>query len=167
MKQISKVKKAAAGFTLIELMVVIVILGLLAGVIAPKIPQFITKAREAKTKGSLANLKSAVHIYYIDNNAFYPTTSLYVSLVPKYIKEIPKCELPANGHVATSVVGQSAVTDAYSQGYGQAGMFTDHGQWMYCEIEDGIDVAMGTVEWGDVWIGCTHTDLEGTIWSSY
>ena len=36
------------GFTLIELMVIIVIIGILAAVIAPKIPEFVAKAKENK-----------------------------------------------------------------------------------------------------------------------
>jgi general secretion pathway protein G len=62
-----------AGFTLIELMVVIVILGLLAGLILPRfIGQSDTAKRQA-AKTQIALLESALKMYKLDNGS-YPTT---------------------------------------------------------------------------------------------
>ena len=61
------------GFTLIELMVVIVILGLLAGLILPRfIGQSDTAKRQA-AKTQMALLESALKMYKLDNGS-YPTT---------------------------------------------------------------------------------------------
>ena len=55
------------GFTLIELVIVIVILGILSAVAIPKYVDMQTEAREAAIKGSLGNIRSALSIQYAKN----------------------------------------------------------------------------------------------------
>lgn len=61
------------GFTLIELMVVIVILGVLAGLIVPQFMDEPQKARVVKAKMQMESISTALKKFYIDNG-FYPTT---------------------------------------------------------------------------------------------
>ena len=61
------------GFTLIELMVVIVILGILAMYIAPKIMGRPDEARQVKAKVDIASLETALKLYKLDSG-IYPTT---------------------------------------------------------------------------------------------
>ena len=61
------------GFTLIEIMVVVVILGILASVIAPRIMDNPDKARVSKAKHDINALESALDVYRLDNFT-YPTT---------------------------------------------------------------------------------------------
>lgn len=61
------------GFTLIELMVVIVILGILAGVIAPRLVGRTYDAQLGKAKADIVSLETALQLYRVDNGA-YPTT---------------------------------------------------------------------------------------------
>lgn len=61
------------GFTLIELMVVIVILGILAAVIAPRIIGRTDEAKVTETKVQIKNLETAIKMYKLDNGQ-YPTT---------------------------------------------------------------------------------------------
>jgi len=61
------------GFTLIELMVVIVILGILAGLIVPRIMGRPDEARQAKARIQLESLETALKLYKLDNGN-YPTT---------------------------------------------------------------------------------------------
>lgn len=61
------------GFTLIEVMVVIVILGLLAAVIAPRIMDNPDKARVVRAKQDVQTLANALQLYKLDNFD-YPTT---------------------------------------------------------------------------------------------
>jgi general secretion pathway protein G len=61
------------GFTLIELMVVIVILGILAGLIVPRIMGRPDEARQLKAKMQIESLETALKLYKLDNGA-YPTT---------------------------------------------------------------------------------------------
>lgn len=61
------------GFTLIEIIVVVVIIGLLAAVIAPNIFGEVEKARNKKALSDLRALESALGLYRLDNYS-YPTT---------------------------------------------------------------------------------------------
>ncbi len=61
------------GFTLIEIMVVIVIIGLLAAFIVPTVIGKVDEAKVAKAKGDIQALEAALSIFYLDNSK-YPTT---------------------------------------------------------------------------------------------
>ena len=61
------------GFTLIELMVVIVILGILAGLIVPRIMGRPEEARRMKARVQLESIETALKLYKLDNGS-YPTT---------------------------------------------------------------------------------------------
>ncbi len=62
-----------SGFTLIEVMVVVVILGILASIIIPKIMDKPDQARVVKAKQDIQAIQSALEIYRLDNYV-YPTT---------------------------------------------------------------------------------------------
>ncbi|MDY6829683.1 MAG: type II secretion system major pseudopilin GspG [Pseudomonadota bacterium] len=62
-----------AGFTLIEIMVVVVILGILAAVVVPRIMDRPDTARVTKARQDLRALESALNLYKLDNFV-YPTT---------------------------------------------------------------------------------------------
>ncbi len=68
-----KKKRNERGFTLIELMVVIVILGILAGLIIPRIMGRPDEARAAKARMQIESLETALKLYKLDNGN-YPTT---------------------------------------------------------------------------------------------
>lgn len=61
------------GFTLIEIMVVVVIIGILIGLIAPNILGRVDKARVTAAKTDIATLEQALEMYRLDNHN-YPST---------------------------------------------------------------------------------------------
>ena len=65
--------KKISGFTLIEVMAVVVILGILAAIILPKIMSRPEQARIVKVKQDLLAIQSALDLYKLDNG-FYPST---------------------------------------------------------------------------------------------
>lgn len=73
MKNLSSYGKREKGFTLIEIMVVVIILGLLAGLVLPRILGQEDKARVETAKVQIRSLESALDAYKLDNG-FYPTT---------------------------------------------------------------------------------------------
>ena len=96
------------GFTLIEIMVVIVILALLAALVGPKILGRTDDAKIQTTKTQIRNIESALKLYKLDNGV-YPTTeqglnSLVakpsVGVIPKNYKEggyLESKQMPKDG----------------------------------------------------------------------
>jgi len=70
---LEKLKLKNQGFTLIELMVVIIILGILAMWVAPKIMSRPGEARQVKARLDIQNLETALKLYKLDNTV-YPGT---------------------------------------------------------------------------------------------
>ncbi len=64
---------ARAGFTLIEIMVVIIILGLLAGLVIPKLVGRTEEAKKTQVKLQIRNIEQALKLFKLDNG-FYPST---------------------------------------------------------------------------------------------
>ncbi|MBU6420463.1 MAG: type II secretion system major pseudopilin GspG [Gammaproteobacteria bacterium] len=68
-----RIRQQLSGFTLIEVMVVVVILGILASIIVPKIMDKPDEARIVKAKQDIRAIQSALEMYKLDNFV-YPTT---------------------------------------------------------------------------------------------
>lgn len=66
-------RRSDKGFTLIELMIVVAILGLLAAFLIPKIMDRPEDARRTKAQMDIATIKTALRLYRVDNGS-YPTT---------------------------------------------------------------------------------------------
>jgi general secretion pathway protein G len=62
-----------AGFTLLEIMVVIVILGLLAALVVPKLIGRTEEAKRTQTRLQIKNIEQALQLFKLDNG-FYPAT---------------------------------------------------------------------------------------------
>ena len=88
-----------SGFTLIEIMVVIIILGILVGLIVPRLMEKPEKARMVKAQMQIESISAALKEYKLDNGD-YPTTEQGLeSLVEKpSIGKIPK-KYPDKGYL--------------------------------------------------------------------
>src|SRR5438270_4708293 len=83
--------KKQGGFTLLELLVVIVIIGILAVLIVPNLASGPQRARDAQRKNDNRQTQTALEAYHADNEA-YPSgdyAGLSATLTPKYIKAMP------------------------------------------------------------------------------
>ncbi len=65
-------RRTRAGFTLAELMVVIVIIGLLATLVVPNVVQRLFKAQRTKAMADITSLDNAIELYLIENNGQQP-----------------------------------------------------------------------------------------------
>lgn len=93
-------KRYGKGFTLLELMIVIVILGILGAIVAPKFMDEPHKARVVQAKLQIENLSTALKKFYLDNG-FYPSTEqgLEALVIKPAIGKTPK-NYPAGGYIS-------------------------------------------------------------------
>jgi general secretion pathway protein G len=69
-----RLRRGERGFTLVELLVVLVILGLLAGLVAPRVLDYLGGARKDTVQLQMKNLADILDLYYLENHS-YPSTS--------------------------------------------------------------------------------------------
>jgi len=82
----SSVSKMRRAFSLVELVVVVLIVGILAAVAAPKMFDTSTKARESATKASLSVVRNAIELYYSENGSYPSSATTLAANLQKYIK---------------------------------------------------------------------------------
>lgn len=98
--------RSTGGFTLIEIMVVIVILALLAALVGPKIMGRSDDARIADAKVQIRNLETALKLYKLDN-AVYPTTEQgLAALVTKPTSGVIPKNYKSEGYLESKKVPQ-------------------------------------------------------------
>jgi len=129
------------GFTLIEIMVVVVILGILAAVVVPRIMSRPEEARITKAKQDIRALETALDLYKLDNFN-YPTTEQGLEAlvtsptsppVPKryreegYLKKVPKD--PWQNEYQFLNPGEKGTIDIYSLGPDQQVSDDEIGNW--------------------------------------
>jgi prepilin-type N-terminal cleavage/methylation domain-containing protein len=139
-------KKSRKGFTLIELMIVVAIIGILAAIAIPKFASLIRKSNEGASKGNLGSIRGALSIYYGDLEGQYPSDVASLTISGKYMASIPAAKAPNYHGDTSSLVNGSGATDA--------------GGWTYNDVTG--DANMGTL-----WVNCTHTDTKGSTWTLY
>ncbi len=109
--------KRRAGFTLIELVVIIMILGILAGVAAPKLLKTSGNATDNGLKQTLAIVRDAIELYAADNGGQLPPCNATGSdfkglLSPQYVRGVfPTSPVGLKDSVVHPVTGASTTAD--------------------------------------------------------
>ena len=86
-------KNRQEGFTLLELMIVIAIMGILLTIAQPSLKASIVRAREAVLREDLFQLREAIDQYYADNDKYPPTVQDLLNQQERtrsYLRDIPK-----------------------------------------------------------------------------
>ena len=132
-REILSLHRAARGFTLIEILIVVMIIGILVTLAQPSFHRAVSSAKEATLKENLFVLRDVIDQYYADNGK-YPQA--LTDLVEKgYIRRIPKDPLTGSTESwvlvqATDEQGQQAgVYDVRSGSEGVAGDGSKYSDW--------------------------------------
>ena len=65
--------RARSGFTLVEILIVVIILGILAAIVIPQFTDASTQARESSLRSDLQTMRSQIELYKIQHNDQLPT----------------------------------------------------------------------------------------------
>jgi prepilin-type N-terminal cleavage/methylation domain-containing protein len=159
---IKKLRKSK-GFTLIELMIVVAIIGILAAVAIPKFADLVTKSKEAAVKGTLGAVRSAISIYYGDQEGLN-ASNLFDGLTTN------NRYMPSMGNVGSLGAYNIPKTNSTLGNPGHTGA-------LYANLSAAAGVAANTYNdatplnynstTGDVGVNCTHNDTKSTVWTSY
>jgi len=132
MKALQNRKTKSKGFTLIEIIVVMVILGILAVVAIPKFVDLTTQAKAASTKAALGALRSTLAIKYAENaaggSAVYPSSITSADFANG---KLPDNKLSGNSGIGTVGSAPAGTATDGSNGFwfivasGEAGAYSD------------------------------------------
>jgi prepilin-type N-terminal cleavage/methylation domain-containing protein len=97
------------GFTLIELVIIIVVLGILSAVAIPKYQNITSEAKEASCRAALGGLRSGITIYYANQavttgTAAWPTLSVLETADSVMIHAMPKNPYQLDANAPDSIV---------------------------------------------------------------
>jgi len=147
------------GFTLIELMIVVAIIGILAAIAIPKFAQMLEKSKEGATKGNLGSMKSAASIYYGDTEGTWPSTlnSVTIYSFSKYLDQVPLVKttgtFDANTGTGVAAVKPTGNTVAYTAMAGAPGIRSTG--WLYDS------------SFGNIYVNSTLKDSKSIPYSFY
>jgi len=115
-------KKQRNAFTLIELVVVIMILGILAGVAAPKLLSVSADATDNGLKQSLSIIRDAIELYAADNTGSLPpcvdATISFQTAVQVYVRGIfPDCPVGVKNNQVKASAADPLVADGTATGW--------------------------------------------------
>ena len=105
--------KAKSGFTLVEILIVVVILGILAAIVIPQFTEASTEARESSLRTDLQTLRSMIELYSVQHLDVNPTLADFEDQMTKQ-SDIDGTVPPAAGKTALGPYLQQVPTNPFN-----------------------------------------------------
>ena len=112
------------AFTLVELLIVVIILGILAAIVVPQFTQASTDTQQSSLTQNLRTIRSQIELYKAQHNGTYPTLANFVDQMTKkttvtgatgaganlgpYLQVVPNNPFSSTNTVGNGAVGTSA-----------------------------------------------------------
>lgn len=135
------------GFTLIEVVIIIVVLGILAAVAIPKYQDITGEAKEAAARASLGSIRSGVTIYYANQAVTTGTATWPLQSELETYGTVMAQGIPVNPYQSDSNAPDSIVT-----GVTKGTIVGTRGGWAYNE---------GT---GEIWLNTSSSGVNENNW---
>lgn len=137
-KKLGKKQKNNKGFSLVELIVVIAIMAVLVGVLAPQLMKYVEKSREATDIQNCDSIASALKAYYADKED--QTASVTINVTSTGVSETSDPAVKDAGMVKTKLKGKNwtkiAITYNPADGSIEYAITEDTTNKPYYKIED-------------------------------
>ncbi len=132
-RRAARASRLAAGFSLVELMAVVAIIGLLSAVVSVGVARYLVKSRETKARADIASLRNAIDLFHIDEGRL--PTSLE-ELAPYLRDQVLRNDPWGNPYVYQPTPGGSRPFDLGSLGSdGQEGGEGDASDLGYADVD--------------------------------
>lgn len=119
----------SAGFTLIEILLVVVIIGMLATIAAINVPKFLGQGREGKAKADVSSISTAINAYNMVEGKYPSSLSTLTEGNDPYMQTLPKDPWGRDYQYASSSSRRGLRFEVYSLGEDGSPSGDDIGNW--------------------------------------
>lgn len=128
-KKMDQGQHKAAGFTLIEILLVVVIIGMLATIAAINVPKFLGQGREGKAKADVSNIATAINAYNMIEGKYPTSLSQLTEGNDPFMQSIPKDPWGRDYQYSASSGRRGLRFEVYSYGEDGTQSGDDIGNW--------------------------------------
>lgn len=103
-------KKDNKGFTLVELVIVIAILAILVGILAPQYTKYVEKSRKSADVNNMDEIVRAIEVYYVDQGADSKLANdATITITMDSDKKTPVSVKATSGSTTTEITGETYI----------------------------------------------------------
>jgi len=118
-----------AGFTLVEILLVVVIIGMLATIAAVNVPKFLGQGRDGKAKADVSSISTAINAYNMIEGKYPPGLTALTEGNNPYLQTLPKDPWGRDYQYAASSSRRGLRFEVYSLGEDGTQSADDIGNW--------------------------------------